>query len=98
MTRVREYARLIGGHAYRPWATEPFDFDLAMTRNERWILEQRRAGREIVDIGPDFQRRAASGRQSPFYEMERQTLQGYEKYLKVFERLGSTGGVPTLDF
>lgn len=58
-----------------------------------------RDGREIIDIGPDFQRRASpNGYNSPFYEMERSFLDGYENYQKVFERNGSTGGVPGVDF
>jgi len=71
MARVREYANRIGGQAYRPWRNEPFDFELALRRNERWIRDQMGQGREIIDIGPDFARRAATGRRSPFYEMER---------------------------
>lgn len=71
MKRVKEYADKTGGHAYRPWKNDPFDFDLGMKRNKHWIQDQRKQGREIIDIGPDFQRRAATGRSSPFYEMER---------------------------
>ena len=100
MTRVREYANQIGGHAYRPWRNDPFDFDLALQRNERWIKDQMRQGREIVDIGPDFARRADTGRRSPFYELERRLLRewNYERYRKVFERFGDTGGVPEIDY
>ncbi len=64
MVRVREYANRIGGHAYRPWRNEPFDFDLALQRNARWIKDQMKQGREIIDIGPDFARRSATGRRS----------------------------------
>jgi len=100
MTRVREYANQIGGHAYRPWRNDPFDFDLALQRNERWIKDQMRQGREIVDIGPDFARRADTGRRSPFYELERRLLRerNYERYRRVFERFGDIGGVPGLDY
>jgi RHS repeat-associated protein len=98
MKRVREYADKTGGHAYRPLKNDPFDFNLGMKRNERWIKEQMRNGREVIDIGPDFQRRAATGRSSPFYEMERRRLKGYDNYDKAFERNGSNGGVPGLDF
>ena len=76
MKRVQQYADEVGGHAYRPWKNDPFDFDLGMRRNERWIRDQMRDGREIIDIGPDFQRRSATGRNSPFYEMERRNLDG----------------------
>ena len=37
-------------------------------------------------------------RRSPFYEMERRNITGYENYRKAFERDGNTGGVPGLDF
>jgi RHS repeat-associated protein len=98
MMRVRQYAEQIGGHAYRPRRNAPFDFDTAMRRNERWISDQKRQGRNIIDIGPDFQRRAAMGRRSSPYEMERRNVIGYENYRKAFERSGNTGGVPGLDF
>lgn len=98
MKRVKEYADKTGGHAYRPWKNDPFDFILGMKRNERWIKDQMRNGREVIDIGPDFLRRAATGRSSPFYEMERRNLKGYDSYNKAFERNGSNGGVSGLDF
>ena len=101
MTRVSEYADQIGGHAYRPWKNEPFDFDLAMRRNKRWIKDQMRGEREIVDIGPDFARRDATGHRSPFYELERRLIResDYEHYTKVFERFGEMdGGVPGFDY
>lgn len=98
MKRVKEYADKTGGHSYRPWKNDPFDFDLGMMRNERWIKDQVRNGREVIDIGPDFQRRAATGRSSPFYEIERRNLKGYDNYNKAFERSGSNGGVSGLDF
>jgi RHS repeat-associated protein len=95
MKRVKEYADKTGGHAYRPWKNN--NSDLAMKRNKRWIQDQRRQGRDIIDIGPDFQRRAATGVRSPFYEMERKNLKGYGKRQQVFKRSGSKGGVPGLD-
>jgi RHS repeat-associated protein len=98
MMRVKQYAEQIGGHVYRPRRNDPFDFDTAMRRNERWISDQKRQGRDIIDIGPDFQRRAAMGRRSPSYEMERRNVTDYENYRKAFERDGNTGGVPGLDF
>ncbi len=56
-----------------------------------------RDGRQIIDIGPDFERRAVRG-VSDFYEMERSQLKGYDNYIKVFQRNGNTGGVLGLDF
>jgi hypothetical protein len=98
MARVKEYARRTGADAYKPWKNDPFDSRLGMRRNERWIRDQMRAGREIVDIGPDFARRAATGRRSDFYEMERTNVEGYGNYRKAFERSGAKGGVPGLDY
>jgi hypothetical protein len=58
-----------------------------------------REGREIVDIGPDFARRAAGRDPSDFYNMERRLTEGYPGYSRVFERFGKTdGGVPGLDY
>jgi len=98
MKRVIEYADKVGGHAYRPIKNEPFNFDLGMKRNEAWIKAQIKNGREVIDINPDFQRRAATGRSSQFYEMERRNLDGYSNYKKAFERNDNQVGVPGLDF
>jgi hypothetical protein len=98
MRRVQAYASEIGAHAYRPWKNNPFDFKLGMKRNERWIKDQMMDGREIIDIGPDFLRRGVTGKNSPFYEMERRSLDGYENYKSVFERNGTKGGVFGFDF
>jgi len=98
MDRVREYAAKVGGHAYSPWKLVPWDRVTALRRNERWVLDQRRAGREFIDIGPDFERRSSTGYVSDFYEMERRNLRGYGNHQKAFERSGSAGGVPGLDF
>ncbi|MEK7254087.1 MAG: RHS repeat-associated core domain-containing protein, partial [Bacteroidota bacterium] len=93
MARVKAYADDVGGHAYQPWKNDPFDYDLGMRRNERWIQDQMRDGREIIDIGPDFQRRAERARRgekeaSDFYEMERRRTKDYENYRKEFDRNG----------
>jgi RHS repeat-associated protein len=99
MSRVRAYADSVGGHAYRPWKNDPFDFNLGMARNKRMIKDRIREGREIIDIGPDFARRAAGRDPSPFYNMERTLTDGYSGYVRVFDRFGKTdGGVPGLDF
>ncbi|MEH0825746.1 MULTISPECIES: hypothetical protein [unclassified Micromonospora] len=99
MKRVKEYAKQVDGHAYRPWKNDPFDFALGMRRNERMIKDAMRSGREIIDIGPDFARRAAGRAPSPFYNMERRVTSTYANYTKVFERFGKLdGGVPGLDF
>ena len=93
MKRVKQYAKDIGGHAYRPWKNDPFDFDVAMTRNKRWINDMMNEGREIIDIGPDFARRRIGVLPSDFYNMERSQLKGYANYRKVFTRQGKYGGL-----
>ncbi len=97
MDRVARHADDIDGHAYRPWGNKPFDFDEAMKRNERWIKDMIKEGREIIDIGPNFERRLEKGYNSPFYEMERRMLKDYQNRISVFERTGKFGGVPGLD-
>lgn len=51
-----------------------------------------RDGRQIVDIGPDFARRAAGRAPSDYYNMERRVTDGYDGYTKAFERSGPMSG------
>jgi hypothetical protein len=97
MSRVCKYADKIGGQVYKPWKNNPFDKGVAMRRNMSWIDSQMRNGREIIDIGPSFQRRIEKGGASAFYEMERARVKDYNNYSKVFTRKGNTGGVKGLD-
>ncbi len=75
-----------------------------MEANEQWIKQMRTEGREIIDIGPDFERRrklVERGKRpdSPAYNLERRVLKGYEGYRRVFQRYGKyRGGVPGLDW
>jgi hypothetical protein len=46
-----------------------------MQHNRRWILEQMRSGRQIIDIGPDPNRAIPS----IFYQMEQNMLKNYQK-------------------
>ena len=46
-----------------------------MQHNRKWILEQMRSGRQIIDIGPDINRSTPS----IFYQMEQQMLRNYKK-------------------
>jgi hypothetical protein len=46
-----------------------------MQHNRKWILEQMRSGRQIIDIGPD----AARANPSIFYQMEQNMLKNYQK-------------------
>lgn len=66
--------------------------------NRRWILQMMREGRKIIDIGPDFMRRAGGVKPSPFYGMERRLLKGYPHYRRDFLRWGKLrGGNPDVD-
>jgi hypothetical protein len=71
-----------------------------MEANRLWIQEARSAGKQVIDIGPDFARRAERVQtgvrpDSPFYNMERMETKGYENYLKIFERTDKyQGGLP----
>jgi len=104
MSRVQEYAELIGAHYYKPRKIDPYissiHESISKARNERWIKDMMRQGREIIDIGPNFPKRILEGA-SDWYEIERKTIlkKGYENYTKVFERFSKTaGGVFGLDF
>lgn len=46
-----------------------------MEYNRKWILEQFRSGREIIDIGIDANRKMPS----VFYEMEQNMIKNYKK-------------------
>jgi hypothetical protein len=94
MKRVRGYAARIGGEVFE---------GTGMAENRAWIQQARAAGREIIDIGPDFTRRLEWSREgkrpdSIFYNMERMETSGYSGYESVFQRSGPLGGVPGLDW
>ncbi len=62
------------------------------------IRDTIRSDRAIVDIGPDFARRAAGRDPSPFYNVERQLTAEYPNYVSAFKRSGQfEGGVPGFD-
>lgn len=98
--RVGPYAQRIGAQTINDFIPPEH---WTMQANEAWIKQMRAEGREIIDIGPDFERRLERVRRSvrpnaPAYNLEREVLQGYEKYHKVFQRSGKYwGGVPGLD-
>jgi len=46
-----------------------------MQHNRKWILEQMRSGRQIIDIGADANRATPS----IFYQMEQNMLKNYQK-------------------
>ena len=70
--RVIPFAKQIGGSYYKPWKIDPFDLDLSLKRNERWIRDMVKEGRDIIDIGVDPSRI----NRSIFYEMETRVLEG----------------------
>ncbi len=46
-----------------------------MRYNRKWILDQMRSGRKIIDIGPDPNRAVPS----IFYQMEQNMVKNYRK-------------------
>lgn len=64
-TRIIPYAEKVGGHYWKPRGFK----DLA-AKNERWLEDMIRQGREVIDLGIDTSRTV----RSRFYQLERQTL------------------------
>uniref|UniRef100_UPI003220592E hypothetical protein n=1 Tax=Thermogutta sp. TaxID=1962930 RepID=UPI003220592E len=101
MKRVEAYAQQVGAQTINDFIPAE---RWSMEANEAWIRQMRAEGREIIDIGPHFERRlwrvkAGERPDSPAYNLERRILQGYEGYRKVFQRSGKYwGGVPGLDW
>ncbi len=62
----------------------------AMLHNQAFIETKMAQGFRIVDIGPDFAKRAIRGGPSPFYNMERTITKGYEGFEKTFTRTSKT--------
>ncbi len=95
MARVEKYANKIGAETFQ---------GLTKEENRLWVEEVKKAGKEVVDIGPDFERRAKRAEQgldpySPGYNMERTETKGYQGYRKAFQRTGKCkGGAPGVDF
>ena len=99
--RIKPYARQVEAQTINDFIPAE---RWSMEANEAWIKQMRAEGREIIDIGPDFDRRlyrATHGTRpdSEAYNLERRLLQGYEGYHKVFQRSGKYwGGVPGFDW
>lgn len=95
MDRVRAAAQRLGAETFE---------GTGMEANRAWVQLKRAQGYEVYDIGPAFARRAKRVEQgirpdSPFYNMERMEMKGYENYFKWFERTGKyEGGAPGIDF
>ena len=96
MSRVEAYAKKVGGKTINDFLP-PEGWSEAF--NRQWIQQMIEEGRTILDVGPDFRRRFSRFIEgvrpdSPFYNLERKALQGYEKYMRVFERFSKfQGGV-----
>ncbi|MGQ0385074.1 MAG: RHS repeat-associated core domain-containing protein [Gammaproteobacteria bacterium] len=88
MARVAAYASRIGGD---------FFAGRGMAANQAWIEAARDAGRKIIDIGPDFERRLTrlmNDRRldSIYYNMERRATRGYQSLQTVWQRAGKHWG------
>lgn len=103
VARTGAYAEEIGGETIQDWlAGREWTPEL----NEEYIEAMKGQGREILDIGPDFEERMANridpttGRApSQTYGTERNQLLDYDNYRSVFQRTGPfQGGVPGFDF
>lgn len=96
MERVQRYAEEVNGLTINDFLP---DEGWSEQFNREWIQQMREEGREIIDIGPDFRRRLDRYNRglrpdSPFYNLERRALRGYERRYQVFERFGRFyGGV-----
>ena len=95
MDRVRAYARMRGAMTISDWIPSP---QRTFEKNMQWVRQIIAEGREVIDIGSDFLRRASTGRASGVYEMERRLLKGYPNYVRDFQRWHRLqGGNPYVD-
>ena len=77
MERVEAYARMIGAETIDDWlAGRKWTLEL----NAVWVQEMMEQGRRVIDIGPDFARRAKGVAPSTAYGLERRLLKGYLNY------------------
>lgn len=91
MERVTAYASKRGMDVYggMPGFRPGIDDAAGLAHNRQAIEAAMAQGRRVVDIGPDFGRRAVAGA-SKAYEMERTVTSGYTGYSKAFTRSGKT--------
>ena len=94
-TRVEPYARRIGAETIDDWlAGRKWTLEL----NAVWVQEMMKQGRRVIDIGPDFARRAKGVAPSTAYGLERRLLKGYLNYERRFLRWRKLrGGNPEID-
>ncbi len=91
MRRVGPYAKRIGAEVYGGMPGFKAGMEAqGLAHNRAFILEKMAQGYRIIDIGPDFARRAITGTPSAAYEMERQLTKGYLLYQKAFSRAGTS--------
>ena len=89
--RVGPYAEKIGAEVYEALpGFKPGMEAEGLADNMRVIQQKMAEGYEIIDIGPDFPRRAVWGVPQPAYQMERTITKGYEGYRKAFIRTSKT--------
>jgi hypothetical protein len=93
--RVEPYARRIGAETINDWlGRRKWSLEL----NEAWVREMMKQGRRVIDIGPDFARRAEGVAPSTAYGLERRLLKGYPNYERRFLRWRKLrGGDPEID-
>ena len=93
--RVEPYARMIGAETINDWlAGRKWTLEL----NSVWVQEMKKQGRRVIDIGPDFARRAEGVAPSTPYGLERRLLKGYLNYERRFLRWRKLrGGNPEID-
>ena len=93
--RVEPYARMIGAETIDDWlARRKWTLEL----NAVWVQEMMKQGRRVIDIGPDFARRAKGVAPSTAYGLERKLLKGYPNYERRFLRWRKLrGGNPEID-
>ena len=101
MRRVKAYADKVGGQTINDFIPSN---KWTLEKNEAWFRQMKAEGREIKDIGPDFNRRLrerAGGNLKPAreaYNLERKESVGYPNYRRVYKRPGKfEGGVPGFD-
>ena len=94
--RVNPYAESIGAETIDDWlGGRNWDQEL----NEQFISDMKAQNRQIIDLGPDFERRSLGVPPSSVYGSERQQMLNYANYERVYQRFGKySGGVPGFDF
>ena len=97
MDRVQKFANKNNMDYWKGW-DNTLSAEQNLNKNIKAVEKWKSEGREIVDIGPHFGRRAAGVKPRKAYNAERKVVKKYDNYKKVFKRTGKTsGGVEGLD-